>query len=1126
MKKYLHILLGAVAMLAVASCTNDIDNNQVVSSAETLHIVVTPEVAPLDGAELTKTHIDENNTIIWDADEQMKIAVLADGDATKATFGNADAAASGSASTSFAADITPSVTGDDYTFVGLYPASASTNTSVTAQSVMLKAKQDALESSYDPKSYILVARHEDGKTAANASWTAYYKRATALNKLTLKGIDEDLVSVTIKAEGKDLAGYRTFDLLNDQAGNVTEGVDHIEVSYATPLTGADVDGVNNKVVWFNSWDVELSQGAPLTIVAKSEAKTYTRTINANANGIKFKEGKLNTLSVNMAATDVDVEDNTQNYVKVTSASDLTSGQYLIVYEAGNVAFNGGLTTLDAVGNTIAVTINDGVIESSATTDAAAFTIDVAEGTIKSASGYYIGVTSYSNGLTQNEETTYAHSIEMQSGNALISIYNSGWTNPMYLQYNKASNQTRFRYFKNGGQESIQLYKKTGSSASAVTWNLQGIEITTPATKLTYGEGETFSPAGMVVTATYVDESDATNAKTEVLTTDVLTFVPALTAPLTLSDNKVTISYDGKTATQAITVEDRYVTLDWTYPTEGAATATGISEIKGVIANGIGSYTSGGIKMSDTGSFIQIKTDSQIGEVSLDVTANGGTTSVITISASANGSDWTVVESFTLATGVFTTTNTFASDARFVKIGFTKNSGNADIDGITITKVDPTPRFTVESPIEAVIAGGGYTANITRKFFDGEITVTVPEGCDWITASNVAAGANALSLTVAANTGVARSATLTLSATDVTSQELVVNQVGNEPGTEANPYNVAQALAAIDALESGSTGTVWVSGIISKVASYSNNTITYYISADGTQTSQLEVYKGKDVNGANFTDITDLAVGDQVTVKGTLTNYNGTTPEFNSNSQITAINYATRYTVTYSNDGNGSVTGPTSVGAQGSVTVAVSPNTGYELNALTVGDVDVTAAVSSNEYTFTMPASDVAVAATFKKSQTGDDIWTLITSLSNITDGTYAIAALNSDKYYTVPNTTISGQTFTCTEASYSVENGLTLPSGAGEFVFTAVSGEENAFYIYNTNLNKYLVATGSKKFGYVDATSSDYGYWTFSTVSSGGFSGVFSVKHDNKDHYMRAYNASVRCYDGASNNGVYLFIKN
>ena len=67
-------------------------------------------------------------------------------------------------------------------------------------------------------------------------------------------------------------------------------------------------------------------------------------------------------------------DGTQKFVKVTSAPTDWSGTYLIVYEAGNVAFNGGLSTLDAVSNTISVTISNDEIEADATTLAATFTI--------------------------------------------------------------------------------------------------------------------------------------------------------------------------------------------------------------------------------------------------------------------------------------------------------------------------------------------------------------------------------------------------------------------------------------------------------------------------------------------------------------------------------------------------------------------------------------------------------------------------------------------------------------------------------------------------------------------------------------------------------------------------------
>ncbi len=152
------------------------------------------------------------------------------------------------------------------------------------------------------------------------------------------------------------------------------------------------------------------------------------------------------------------------YVKVTSTSDLTSGQYLIVYENGGVAFDGSLETLDAASNTISVTISNNTIAASSTLNASAFTYDATAGTLKSASGYYIGATANSNSLNSSTSTAYTNTITFSDGNA--NIVGSGGA---YLRYNASSGQERFRYYKSGSyssQKAIQLYKLGGSSSSA------------------------------------------------------------------------------------------------------------------------------------------------------------------------------------------------------------------------------------------------------------------------------------------------------------------------------------------------------------------------------------------------------------------------------------------------------------------------------------------------------------------------------------------------------------------------------------------------------------------------------------------------------------------------------------
>ena len=76
-----------------------------------------------------------------------------------------------------------------------------------------------------------------------------------------------------------------------------------------------------------------------------------------------------------------------------------------------------------------------------------------------------------------------------------------------------------------------------------TSTLTGLTITTPPTKTDYLAGESFDPAGMVVSASY---SDGTSVS-------YIDYSYAPTGALALSDTAVTVSYQGLSATQPITV---------------------------------------------------------------------------------------------------------------------------------------------------------------------------------------------------------------------------------------------------------------------------------------------------------------------------------------------------------------------------------------------------------------------------------------------------------------------------------------------------------------------------------------------------------------------------------------------
>lgn len=144
---------------------------------------------------------------------------------------------------------------------------------------------------------------------------------------------------------------------------------------------------------------------------------------------------------------------TSYFVKVTTAPTDWSGTYLIVYEAGNVAFNGSLTTLDNERNTVSVTISNNKIEATDALMKSVFVIDGKAGSLKSASGYYVGYTGKKNGMNTNQTTVYKNVFEFDAKTKVITIKSSN----SYLKYNSASNQTRFRYYASG-QSDIQLYK--------------------------------------------------------------------------------------------------------------------------------------------------------------------------------------------------------------------------------------------------------------------------------------------------------------------------------------------------------------------------------------------------------------------------------------------------------------------------------------------------------------------------------------------------------------------------------------------------------------------------------------------------------------------------------------------
>ena len=102
-----------------------------------------------------------------------------------------------------------------------------------------------------------------------------------------------------------------------------------------------------------------------------------------------------------------------------------------------------------------------------------------------------------------------------------------------------------------------------SCSQAITVNaapktLSSISVSTAPSKTTYQEGEYFDPTGLVISRHYSDNTSDTYSYAN--HTSEFDFDPDLVEELTTSDTGVTITYNGKSTTQAITVNAIPVTL--------------------------------------------------------------------------------------------------------------------------------------------------------------------------------------------------------------------------------------------------------------------------------------------------------------------------------------------------------------------------------------------------------------------------------------------------------------------------------------------------------------------------------------------------------------------------------------
>ncbi len=158
-------------------------------------------------------------------------------------------------------------------------------------------------------------------------------------------------------------------------------------------------------------------------------------------------------------------DESATYTRVTADQTDWSGEYLLVYEAGSLAFDGSLSTPDVVNNYKAVTIDGDTITADRSI---AVMLEAVDGgyVLKSASGLYLYHNTEANKLssTANQSTAAKYPLTITVTDDGVDLALS--CGP-HMRFNANADQMRFRYYKSSSytnQKPVTLFKLDDGAA--------------------------------------------------------------------------------------------------------------------------------------------------------------------------------------------------------------------------------------------------------------------------------------------------------------------------------------------------------------------------------------------------------------------------------------------------------------------------------------------------------------------------------------------------------------------------------------------------------------------------------------------------------------------------------------
>lgn len=514
---FTRLMLVAVAAMGFVACQEGYEDVTITPEAKEIVMTFVAE-APDTRTSVT---IDENVAkYSWSVDEDGnltdRVLFLQTQDANdkvNSKYSDSEESSISEGVATFVTKFTEVTGASVFNYAAIFPAQNFSGDALTSIGVKLPATQTLTENNYDPNADLMMSKLIEGVAAKDGhGGNLQFSRLAAIGRMNLKGIaaGETINKVVITFENEVVNGDVTIDFEGATASYAENGSNTITLQNGslTALAGGTP-------IFFTCFPGEYSGAYSVEVTTdKATYSTDSDKSIAEDKALAFTAGNVTRFNLTVGNC---VASESQTYTKLTNTNLVDySGTYLLVYEDGNVAFDGSLEKLDATQNTIPVEIIDSTI-TGAYSDYT-FTIAKVENgySIQSASGNYIGRSATSNGLNAAGTYTdaYINTIEK------LVIKGSGGAT---LQYNAASDQKRFRYFASAGQKSIALYRQNGTGSDE---EIQLVKLGTPENLKAVVDGN-------VVNLNWTEVENATNYDVIVVDGDT-TNVTTNSASLTLS----------------------------------------------------------------------------------------------------------------------------------------------------------------------------------------------------------------------------------------------------------------------------------------------------------------------------------------------------------------------------------------------------------------------------------------------------------------------------------------------------------------------------------------------------------------------------------------------------------------